>query len=259
MDISPEELLALYDSEMRSDPPPEPGITYERRGGVVRGTGPFNFIYHSTLTAATVDAAIAEQVMDFSSPPLELQWKVYGHDQPANLGERLVAAGFTLEEPETFMVLRLSDYPAGGAAPPGVDIRRVSDLSGLEDYVAVANTVFGGDESWRIGAYGPRLGEPTLGIYVAYADGEAVSSGRLEMPKGKPFASIWGGGTLESFRGRGIYKALVDARAREAIRMGFRYLTVDAREPSRPILERLGFVPLAGIRDYTINKSAHQE
>jgi GNAT superfamily N-acetyltransferase len=56
-------------------------------------------------------------------------------------------------------------------------------------------------------------------------------------------------------RGRGIHRSLVHARAREALRLGYTYLTVDAMETSRPILESLGFVPMTTTRDYTLNKA----
>jgi ribosomal protein S18 acetylase RimI-like enzyme len=250
------ELLALYDAQMRANPPPEPGMAYELAGGVLRGTGNFNFIFHSDLTASSADAAIAEQARQFSNPPRELQWKVYDHDQPFDIAGRLLAAGFQIQEPETFMVLRLSDDRPLAAQSPGIEIRRVSDHSGLGDYVGVGSEVFGSDESWRIEAYSPRLDDPTLALYVAYDGAKPVSSGRLEMPKGRSFASLWGGGTLEAYRGRGIYKALVDARAREAARAGFAYLTVDARDTSRPILERLGFACLTRVRDFVLNKAA---
>ena len=38
------------------------------------------------------------------------------------------------------------------------------------------------------------------------------------------FAGLWGGATLEQWRGRGIYRALVAARAYSAIDQGVRYL-----------------------------------
>ena len=57
-----------------------------------------------------------------------------------------------------------------------------------------------------------------------------------------PFASLYGGATLPEWRSRGIYRALVAARARLAAARGVRYLLVDASDDSRPILERLGFV-----------------
>ncbi|MYR23936.1 GNAT family N-acetyltransferase, partial [Streptomyces sp. SID6137] len=45
--------------------------------------------------------------------------------------------------------------------------------------------------------------------------------------------------------GRGLYRALVAHRARIAAARGCRYLQVDASPMSRPILERLGFLPLS--------------
>jgi GNAT superfamily N-acetyltransferase len=66
----------------------------------------------------------------------------------------------------------------------------------------------------------------------------------MEFHRGTEFASLWGGGTVRAFRGRGIYRALVAHRARLAAERGFRYLQVDASAESRPILERLGFVQL---------------
>jgi hypothetical protein len=101
------EILALYDAEMRRNPPPEEGMLYEHLGEIVRGTGNFNFIFFSGLSEAAADGAIREQVRRFSDPRAELQWKVYGHDHPAGLGERLAAAGFEPQEPETFLALAL--------------------------------------------------------------------------------------------------------------------------------------------------------
>jgi GNAT superfamily N-acetyltransferase len=252
--LSSREILALYDAQVRADPAPEDGIRFERMGGIVRGTGHFNLIFFADLTEDSAEAAVRDQVADFSNPRTELLWKVYGHDRPAEIGKLLVSAGFEPDEAETLMVLALSDHAADASVPEGVEIRRVSDMEGLKDFVAVGGAVFGRSESWRLNAYSSRLADETLGIFVAYADGRPVSAGRLELPKGRAFAGIWGGGTLPSHRSRGIYRALVQTRAREAARLGYRYLTVDARDTSRPILERMGFVPLTGIREYILNR-----
>lgn len=79
---------------------------------------------------------------------------------------------------------------------------------------------------------------------VALAGDVPVSAARMELVPGTRFAGLWGGGTVESWRGRGIYRALVAHRARAAVERGYRYLQVDALATSRPILERLGFEPL---------------
>ena len=72
-----------------------------------------------------------------------------------------------------------------------------------------------------------------------------IAAGRVEFHSGTDFASLWGGGTLAAWRGRGVFRSLVAHRAALASARGFRYLQVDASPDSRPILERLGFVELA--------------
>ncbi len=254
--MTPAEILALYDAEMRADPPPETGVRYERAGGVLRATGIQNWIAFADLAAADVDAAIAEQAAYFRSAGAEVEWKVYGHDRPADLGQRLGAAGFEPDEAETLMVFDLAGGPPPGTLPAGIVIRRIADAAGLADFVAVHREVFGQGSGWMAEAFRQRLGEPTLGLYLAYANDRPVAAARLEMPPGRSFAGLWGGGTLPAYRGRGIYRGLVAARAEEALRRGYRYLTVDARDTSRPILERLGFVALTAITGWKL-RSEH--
>ena len=71
-----------------------------------------------------------------------------------------------------------------------------------------------------------------------------VCAAWVRFASGTGFATLWGGSTLPAWRGRGIYRALVAQRANLAAARGFRYLQVDASDASRPILERLGFVPV---------------
>ncbi len=250
--MTPAEILALYDAEMRADPPPEPGVQYERVGGVLRATGVQNCIAFAELATADVDAVIAEQAAYFRSIGAEVEWKVYGHDRPPDLGQRLGAAGFEPDERETLMVFDLAGGLPHGTLPASVVVRRVADATGLADWVAVRREAFGQIGGWMEEAFRRRLGDPTLGLYVAYANGGPVAAARLEMPPGRSFAGLWGGGTLPAHRRRGIYRGLVAARAEEALRRGYRYLRVDARETSRPILERLGFIALTSVMEWKL-------
>jgi hypothetical protein len=43
-------------------------------------------------------------------------------------------------------------------------------------------------------------------LWVAEADGQVVSAGRLEPVPGTEFAGIWGGARRQQWRGRGIYR-----------------------------------------------------
>ena len=73
----------------------------------------------------------------------------------------------------------------------------------------------------------------------------------MEFHEGTDFASLWGGGTLPEWRGRGVFRTLVGHRAVLARDRGFRYLQVDALPTSRPILERMCFHPLPETTPWT--------
>jgi predicted GNAT family acetyltransferase len=87
-------------------------------------------------------------------------------------------------------------------------------------------------------------------LWVAEVDGQVVSAGRLEPVSGTDFAGIWGGSTLEEWRGRGIYRALTAARAQSALRQGKTLIHSDSTEYSRPILERYGFLKVSTTTPY---------
>ena len=89
------------------------------------------------------------------------------------------------------------------------------------------------------------------GLWIAETvDGQVVSAGRLDVVPGTEFAGLWGGGTHVDWRGRGIYRALVAARARAAIALGVVYLHSDCTPMSRPILERSGLLPVTTTTPY---------
>jgi GNAT superfamily N-acetyltransferase len=249
------EILALYDSQMRNDPPPELGVRHERAGSVVRAVGRYNCILYSHLNAENADAAIAEQAAHFRNAQCEVEWKVYFHDLPADLGPRLSMAGFESDDAETLMAFDLGDNLAVGALPKDIAVRRIDDAQGLADHIAVNAAIWNHGDIARNEMYAQRLRDPSLGLYVAYADGLPVAAARLELPRDRIFAGLWGGCTLPAYRGRGIFRAIVAARAKEARANGFRFLNVDAAETSRPILERLGFIALCGVTGWRLKAS----
>ncbi|WP_445527679.1 GNAT family N-acetyltransferase [Streptomyces cyslabdanicus] len=249
-------VLALYDRDLREGARPDgPGTRVERVGNVVRQIGSdqdWSCVLWSDLDEASVDAAIAEQTARFGGSGVTFEWKVYGHDRPADLGQRLLAAGFAPEPEETLMVGDIAELHLDAEPPEGVQLRTVTDEAGVDLLVRVHEAAFGTDGSRLRHALLTRLAaEPdTLVAVVALAAGVPVSGARMELVPGTPFAGLWGGGTVEGWRGRGVYRALVAHRARAAADRGYRYLQVDASDQSRPILERLGFVALTTTTPY---------
>lgn len=234
MDVS--RVLAQFD-QVRRQPAAGPGLSVMRDGGLVRIAGPYNFISAWDPDPNVTRPAVADLAKLFKASGERLIWRVYGHDEPSQIGEWLAAHGFRPSQSGTLMVFDLAQTLA---RPGAVEVRRVHDLHGLDDYAAAADRAFGDAQaSASREAYAQRLNDPGFGLFVAYVEGIAAASARLELSG--PFGQLFGGGVAPGHRGKGLYRALVAARAETARQAGLDCLITDARETSRPILERLGF------------------
>jgi GNAT superfamily N-acetyltransferase len=254
--VSAADLLAAYDAQLRGripDPPPPGAEVYERDGPVVRiagwpGGGFVGYRDLGGVTGAELDALIARQVAFFRERAERFEWKTHSHDAPADLTERLRAAGFEPEETETVVIGRLAEIAAEPVLPDCVAIREVTERADLDRIARMEEGVSegGGELTWIADMLGSeRTARPdALSIFVAEAGDAVVSAAWVRFERGTSFATFWGGGTLPEWRRRGIYRALVAHRARLALARGFELVEVDASDDSRPILERLGFVPV---------------
>jgi GNAT superfamily N-acetyltransferase len=257
--LDPAKLLATYDEQLRAwlpDPPPA-GLVVERDGPVKRviEPGQRGFVGYrdlAGLTGAEVDALIARQRDFFAARGEAVEWKLHGHDEPADLPARLRAAGFEAEEQETVVIGLAAPLAAAASVPPGVRLEHVTARADLERIAAMEAAVWDEDRSHlAIGLAGEIAADPAaITVVVALADDTVVSAGWVRYVRGTAFATLWGGSTLPEYRGRGIYTALVRHRAALAVDRGFSYLQVDASDESRPILQRLGFVAVTTTTPY---------
>jgi hypothetical protein len=241
-------LRALYDRALRQN------IRYghtrrEVVNGVIRHvTEPprLNFVLYSDLTEGNADAAIAEQVAHFRALGQPFEWKVYDHDRPADLRERLLRHGFVADEPDTIMVLDLQEAPEPLLQPVEADVRRLTSPEQLDDLVSILEGVYENSFDWVYPQLGGDMARPDyLSIYVAYVNGVPASTAWIYFYPNSQFAGLWGGSTLAFYRRLGLYSALLAVRVQEALQRGVRFLTIDASEMSRPIVSRHGFRLLA--------------
>jgi GNAT superfamily N-acetyltransferase len=241
-------LLAAYDEQMRGVPPNLPaGVRPEQDGPVLRITGQFRGFVTTPpdlgVEGAELDRLIARQRDFFAARGEAVEWKTRGHDRPADLPDRLLAAGFVPEERETVLIGRSEEMAAAPVLPDGVVLRRVAADADMRRIADMESAVWGQDWGWLGDDLIARVATAPeeVAVLVAEADGRVVSAAWLVVRTGTDFAGLWGGSTLEEWRGRGIYRALVAARAGLAAARGIRYLQVDASDDSAPILRRLGF------------------
>ena len=266
--MDPQNILDLYDQEMRKDAPPgratihqQPGLTFftvpppsPRRGWVV----------FTQLEPMAADKAIRTTTDFFRQYGGEFEWKVYGHDSPPDLKERLLAQGFVPEDLESVLALDLESVPPEFWEPSSVSVKRLTERSRLKDVTRIEGEVWNdmfGESSFDLEAM---LGEEMqqtpegISIYAAYADGEPASSAWIRFYPGRQFAELYGGATVPGQRRKGMYTALVQARAKEARQRGVRFLVVDTSLMSRPILEKRGFVFLTHAQGFVKGFGAPQ-
>jgi hypothetical protein len=205
--------------------------------------GSHHAVSFSALDERSADAAIEEQIGYYRGIGAEFEWKLYAHDRPRDLLERLRRHGLEIGEREAVLVYELSAGTEWMERAEDCEVVRLEREEQIADYRRVAESVFRKDYAFTAKelADALRAGSNEHRGYIAYVEGQPASIGRLYTHSQSWFAGLYGGGTIESFRGRGLYRAVIAARARDAIAAGAKYLTVDALPTSRPILERMGF------------------
>lgn len=243
-------LLAVYDQQMRGvEPKPPAWVRYERDGPLLRGVGGhLGYISGPRdigVTGAELDRLIARQRDYFAGRGEAVGWQVRAHDEPADLTARLRAAGFVPQEERTVLIGLTAELATAPVLPGGVVLRWVTADDDMRRIAALQSAVWGQDWSWLAENLIGRIAAAPQGIAVlaAEADGDVVSAAWLAFfqPGADSFARLLGGSTLPQWRGRGIYRALVAARAQRAAARSVKYLQVDASNDSAPILRRLGF------------------
>jgi hypothetical protein len=261
--LDPIALRDRYDAQLRAFLPDRlpPGATVERDGPVLRVIGLdergfVTYVSVADLPSDELDALIARQRDRFAGRGEDVEWKLHGHDEPADLPERLRAAGFEPEDRET-VVIGLAGPLAEHAPelPPGLRLREVTSRVDFDRIAAMESVVWGEDQSYRGIALEAEQAATPDGITIVVAEtiedpSTVVSAGWVRYVPGTEFATLWGGSTLAEWRGQGIYKALVRYRAGLAVHRGHSLLQVDASDDSRPILQRHGFVAVTTTTPY---------
>jgi hypothetical protein len=233
-------ILAELDSERRALGEPA------GRGGVVReltADGSECRIVFSRLSAEEADDVIGEEMALARERGGPLEWKLYGHDAPAELGRRLLAAGFAADDLEQVLVRSVDETTLAGFGAPDCVIRRVHDEVGLADYAEIAREIGreNSEEETRQLAAVLLAAPDTMSVHIAYVDGEPVSCGRIYFRKGGAHAELAGGRTKTTCRNQGLFGAVVAARLREAHERGRTLVFTDALPTSEPILRKRGF------------------
>lgn len=260
--MTPDEMLAVFRTQIRlSDADVTPGHVAERVGPVRRTypsdpAEPGAMIESPEGLGADPDAAIAQQRDFFLRRGQRVEWKTYDHDEPADLADRLVAAGFVPEDDEALIVGELDVLTAMPTLPERVRLRTLGGGDPVDSIRQLLEAVWGEGSRWMTDALleeraaHPDLLDITVADLVDEHDDEDDEHGGAECPvlcaawvrysPGTDFAGMWGGATHPDWRRRGLYRAVLAERSRLAMARGYRFARVDASPDSEPILRALG-------------------
>jgi hypothetical protein len=208
-------------------------------------------------TEARLDQTIAEVRRDLKQRGYTgCIWMIGPSCEPKNLVELLRARGFVPateapHEPELeAMALVRPPKPTRSE----VDAHMVRDYDEYKAALTIAMKAFevpaDGVAGWMAAA--PELYKQQDGVnrmtLLAYVDGK---------PAGFAWACsatngllLCGSGVLPEARGRGAYRALLDARWKAAVALGKPLLAIHAGAMSRPVLERCGFESVCRVELY---------
>jgi len=235
------------------------GVTYEHDGPILRivggHVGRIRAPRDVGVTGAELDRLIVRQRDFFQARGQGVEWKLRAHDRPTDLPERLVAAGFVPQESAAVLLAVAEEVAAEPVLPPGITLRQVTEAEDLRRFADLQTEVFGVDCSWVAADLGARVSADPgqITILVAEAGERPACAAFAVYEPGTDFVALLGGATLPEWRGRGLYRAMIAARAQEAVARGFRLLHVDASPASAPILRRSGFHEITTSTHYQWN------
>ncbi|MCB9453146.1 MAG: N-acetyltransferase [Anaerolineaceae bacterium] len=244
------EILALYDQQQRRDvvyPHTRCETTpYTVRTIDVVSAGEITGVFYSQMAEANADTVIEGEIRFFRDLGHNFEWKVFTHDQPTDLKDRLARYGFEVGEAEAIMVLDTQHAPDALRQPVQADVRQITNPDELDAVRKVLETVWDDDFTGLFTRLATDLRDNPdyLTVFAAYIGNTPVSAAWMSFLPNNDFVGLWGGSTLAEYRGRGLYTALLAVRLQAALGRGYRFLTVDAGPMSRPILEKLGFIQI---------------
>jgi len=264
--LSDQQLLDQFHRQIRlggREDEPTPGIVQDTDGPVVRryperpGTS-YCMVECPQGLGNDPGHWIARQVDFFTRRRETVEWKTYSYDEPADLTDRLSAAGFVAEPPETLLLGEVDGLIHDVDLPPGVRVRAVTSDTDLARIDELMKTIWGPDRGDGSLAREMKANPAALDVVVVEesAEGPVLCAAWLRYTPGTDFASMWGGSTLPEWRRRGLYRATVSHRARLARDRGYRYMRLDTSPDSRPILERLGLRAVATTTPYILDARA---
>jgi hypothetical protein len=212
------------------------------------GTSQGNEVVYSRLEEATAEAVVRDTIREYANHRLPFRWCVGPPTRPASFGALLERYGFTWMAGRG-MAVDPATWTPGRARFAIEAVTRAN----VEEYVVAVATGWelALDIAARCDDILRALDTGRFHCVMARVDGVIAGTGGYVVKPG--LALLIGGNVLAPYRGRGIYRALIDHRLAGIRTLGISLAVTQAREStSAPILEALGFETVYHSRMYLL-------
>jgi GNAT superfamily N-acetyltransferase len=202
-----------------------------------------NCVVHARVSPEEADGVILESLERFREHGAPGSWHVGPSMRPTDMGERLLAHGFSDGGDDIGMAVDLSALPEEVPAPANLEIERARDdetLAAWRDTLALGFGEGPLEAEWVTEMY-RRLGldDGPWRHYLGRLDGTPVATSTLFVGAG--VAGIYFVSTVERARRRGIGAAITLAPLLAAREMGYGMGVLGSSEMGYPVYRRLGF------------------
>jgi hypothetical protein len=206
----------------------------------------FKGAWNCRLERDALDGAIEETVgwLGERDAPFAFWWLGPGAE-PDGIRAALRARGlepWELDAPGMSAELDALAYDLADQVPEGFVIERVADDAGIETFAKTFVAAYGMPDwagaAWLAATRSFGLARAPWQLYFGLLRGEPVAVTILFCGAG--VASVFGVGTVEAARGRGIGAAITLAAYADARELGYRYGVLFATEIGLPVYRRIG-------------------
>ena len=214
----------------------------------------YNQVARARFASVTGARQVASALAPFREAQQRLVWSLPPSSAPENLNELLDAEGLLPDaQMSRGMVVRMAAL-RGPEPVEGMEVRAVSDLGSLKTWVDTFAEGFAVPATNRAAfveatlAQELQIGITTSGYrrYVASIEGDAVAVCATHLAKRT--VGVYRVTTLESWRGRGIARAMVWRAVRDA--RGGDLAVLRCTDEVAPVYARLGFGPVCDMPNY---------
>jgi hypothetical protein len=201
-----------------------------------------------------LDDGIQKALNPFKMAQVPVTWLIGPSTKPPDLGQRLQRHGFVHRGYWKGMALDLNLLNPYPLHPPGLSVRRVTNLSGLETWLKIAGAGFQFPATLTR-AYNSYFKNVSFTenspwqLYIALLNGIPVSTCTLFL--GSEAVGIYWTATVAGANRRGVASFLTWQLLQHAANQGYRMAVLHSTNAGHPMYQRLGFNDYCNIDIYT--------